>query len=135
MAQNEMEAMRGMPLRVRSMEGLGPTRNLDWFAAHAHEISALFERVHKVLDREFQFILIAPVVFDLTVGGIARAIEPFFDVVVPDDGSADERDDPEAIASFTVRTLLPLLGFDSYGLPQPQLGWRHARLALGDAAT
>ncbi len=24
MAQNEMRAMRGMPLRVRSMEGLGP---------------------------------------------------------------------------------------------------------------
>jgi hypothetical protein len=25
MAQNEMRAMRGMPLRVRSSEGLGPT--------------------------------------------------------------------------------------------------------------
>ena len=24
MAQNEMRALRGMPLRVRSMEGLGP---------------------------------------------------------------------------------------------------------------
>jgi hypothetical protein len=35
MAQNEMKAMRGMPLRVRSMEGLGLDEEfpslLDWF--------------------------------------------------------------------------------------------------------
>jgi hypothetical protein len=29
MAQNEMTAMRGMPLRVRSMEGLGGAGNTD----------------------------------------------------------------------------------------------------------
>ena len=32
MAQNEMRAMRGMPLRVRSMEGLGFFEFLEGFA-------------------------------------------------------------------------------------------------------
>ena len=63
--------------------------------------------------------MVAPVVFDLTVGGVDRTVKAFFDVVVPDDVSPDQRNDPEALAGVAVRMLLPLLWFDSYGLPEP----------------
>ena len=59
------------------------TTNLRRLASMKNQVRALFDCIHQVLNRELEFVLIAPVVVDGPIRGIPRAVEAFFDVVVP----------------------------------------------------
>ena len=59
MAQNEMRAMRGMPLRVRSMEGLGPTRS-SLVREHPLRVATnMRERARQAAARSLEYLDVA----------------------------------------------------------------------------
>ena len=66
MAKNEMKAMRGMPLRVRSMEGLA-------MGLHAERMFALGDKLN-VRSRVLDSVLPARTVFNVDVNKVGRRI-------------------------------------------------------------
>lgn len=59
-------------------------------------------------------------------------VEAVFDVVEPDDGSANDPDGPEAVACVAIRLQLPLFRFDPGAFPEPPLRSVHASFRRDD---
>jgi len=53
-------------------------------------------KIHDLLDRMLQFILVAPILVDCSVFLVVRTVEAIFDVVVPDDHFSNDGYNPEA---------------------------------------
>src|ERR1700730_10860703 len=94
---------------------------------------SVLQGTRDALDGYFKLIVVAPVFVYDAEGGVCRSVESFFNVVVPNQRSANNRDDPESFALITVRMLLPFLGLDLDRAPYAELLDCHARDTLGDA--
>jgi hypothetical protein len=78
-------------------------------------------------DGDVEIVLIAPVLTNLSVAGVVRAVESVFNAVLPDDDAANDPDSPEAATLISIRALAPFNRIDSNRLPQPLLSDAHLK--------